>query len=412
MATRITYKRLFECRIWHHYHLDLGQSVFGAGDAASQEARVQSYQVADFLDIVPSIETKRLLAGHRMRMIHYPLGFFVGMEADPSDTDRPFMELDEQATLRFYLRIKDPLFQNYSNLPLSNPFNAADGWPMIYRFSNAGHVDAHFPNLTAIASIFDNAAAATASGDGDPATFAYLAGDLLVNDSTTPTTLFEAKRHTNSNTASEADWNPITTPYLHFANRNDRIRLIGAALNYTFDPANPTVRLRATKIGGTLSRSKEFDNSDQLTHQLDLRNLPAGRYQIEASALSGPAFTDTFECYLDETIRLGNIWGVIEIDLSTTNGAFNLLDGSGAFNEAQYDLRIRNRSTFWRYLDETAFAALTVVGADNPLPLTRDGFLSVTRNSNELPNPSASRIRMESDAIYSEIIIDQDLYNA
>ncbi|MEO1434576.1 MAG: hypothetical protein AAFV80_03515, partial [Bacteroidota bacterium] len=409
---RITYQRLFECRIWHHYHLDLGQTVFGAGDAASQEARVQVYNVADFMEIIPSPETKRLLAGHRMRMIQYPLGFFVGMEADPSDTDRPFVELDNQAILRFYLKIKDPIFQNYSNLPLNNPFLVSDRLPMIYRFSNVGHADGHFPNLTAIAPAFDNVAASAAAGDGDPETFAYLAGDLLMDDQTTPTELFEAIRRTNSNTSSTADWNSITAPFLHFVNRNDQIRLVGAALNYTFSVPNTNVRLTATKLGSTLSRTQDFSTNDLLTHQLDLRNLPAGRYQIEAIDLSGPTVLETFECYLDETIRLGDIWGVIEIDLSETNGGYNLLDGGGAFNEPQFDLRIRNRSTFWRYLDETAFAAVAVDGADNPLPLTRDGFLSVTRNMNELPNPSAHRIRTEPDAIYSEIIIDQDLYNA
>lgn len=108
---RISYARLFDVRVLHHFWLDDGATVFDAvTDDAARARRLQSYDARRIVAVTPTRPTRELVAGLRGVFRATGLGCFVAL---PEDTQVP-----TDATFEFFLSALDPDFATYTALGL------------------------------------------------------------------------------------------------------------------------------------------------------------------------------------------------------------------------------------------------------------------------------------------------------
>ncbi len=108
---RISYARLFDVRVLHHFWLDDGATVFDAiTDDAARARRLESYDARRIVTVIPTTPTRALVAGLRGVFRVTGLGFFVAV---PHDTAVP-----SDATFEFFLSATDPGFAAYTALSL------------------------------------------------------------------------------------------------------------------------------------------------------------------------------------------------------------------------------------------------------------------------------------------------------
>ncbi len=407
MAVRLTYQKLFSLRIYHHYWLDDADTQFDDLSTIRQNQINRGYNIHNFFQIIPTRDTHRVLAGQRALYKKHPFGFDIVVQTDHSaSTPLPFVELSEGTRFRFYLIPIDTRFANYTLLPLPNSYRGDGSQKMVYYFTNRDHLNAHAPNLMRPAPAFDNSLATAAAGDS---AFAYLTGDLVSDDANNPTQLFEAQLNTNNNTAS-GDWTNLSTGHLLYANRADQLQVNGSLLNIDFETADITATVQVTDADSNdvFDPAESFDTAnDQTVQQLDLRHLPPGKYSMEITKSNGdPDINSTF--YLDDELARQNAWGLVEIFADSGLGDYGLTDdGTGELLAPEFNLRFKNRSTRWRYKN---IEAQVVHQSSGLLPLTENGFIEELLNGHELPNPSADMILPESDQLYSEYFINEDLF--
>jgi len=123
MSFSITYKKLADINLYHHYFLDDGADHFDSNPALKQE-QLNKYNFQDFMALEPTEKTKTLLNGNKIILKFVPHGISLFIQAEEvapgSTTFRPFISLPDTIELVFLLSIKDALFENYSTVP-ANP---------------------------------------------------------------------------------------------------------------------------------------------------------------------------------------------------------------------------------------------------------------------------------------------------
>jgi hypothetical protein len=89
------------------------------------------------MEIVPSPETVKILAGQKLIFKALPTGFKV-LAKTGDGTEKPLIPIADDLTLDFYLKAKDPHFAGYTDLQIDNV-------PSLYLFTNSGNVPASVP---------------------------------------------------------------------------------------------------------------------------------------------------------------------------------------------------------------------------------------------------------------------------
>ncbi len=112
MAERIVhgYKRLFEVRMMHHYWLDEGDDVFDRLSESARNTRLLNYDSRPLLDIKPTTPTIEALEGLQCKFKRSALGFVVGA---PNDISVP-----SNAVFEFVVTVVNAEFFNYTSLTL------------------------------------------------------------------------------------------------------------------------------------------------------------------------------------------------------------------------------------------------------------------------------------------------------
>ena len=118
MSFTITYRPLFSVDILHKYHLDRGMSQFQDMSDEDRDKRLVQYDLSSFLEIVPTSETMQSLQGYGMVFKVSNTGFTVWCKVSEENNSVPFTGLDDDLQLTFLLKLKDPRFFNYTELPL------------------------------------------------------------------------------------------------------------------------------------------------------------------------------------------------------------------------------------------------------------------------------------------------------
>lgn len=123
MSFSITYKKLADVNLYHHYFLNDGVDSFDSSSTLKQE-QLNKYNFQEFMTLEPTEKTKTILNGQKIVLKSAPQGISLFIQAEEvapgSTTFKPYISLQEHINLVFLLSIKDPLFENYSTVP-ANP---------------------------------------------------------------------------------------------------------------------------------------------------------------------------------------------------------------------------------------------------------------------------------------------------
>lgn len=440
-----SYKILFEVGMLHHYLLNLGDQNYEGMSESEKAGRLANYRIDDLFEIVPTDYTRHRASGARLLFKNTSNGFIVGTVTDPADNNKPFMDFTGREKFSFNIFYKDPGFLNFSALPINDNQNK------IYHFNNLNKSAFQFPNLAGLPTEFDAALASTLDGDGDPNTFAYLPGDLVIDDQSDPTTLFEAIRSTNELTTittdwradspaavydgatnySEGDtvlfttagkdalykaledvsgvdptdprWEKISDLPLYYANRADRIPLYGPLLDYEFTAPDQNFTFDILDPFDNVVKSFTATSTvDNLDYQLDMRTMRTGKFSLRVTDNAGPSIVEEYSFYLLREPAGKSLFGVIDIYSGDDLGDYSLVDSNNEFQSPEFLLRFKNRSTVWRYIDSKN---KTVVHESDFNPLTYSGIVSVPFDGNDLPNPGIQVIKPEATQYYSDIYL-------
>ncbi len=313
----LVYKYLFTIELLHHYYSD-GKSL--------------DFEIVPAEDCLASMRDFHLI----YRYINNKL--FVGIEIDPGDPNEelPAISLRDGIVFRFYLKLKNPSFLNFTNLPTSQNRNQC------YYFSNlSGNKQAKNLFLSSAVTSFDN-------------TVSYLPGDIVQNG----TQLFECISPAKGKaTSNDTFWKSIGTDRI--VTQNDLITLTTASHRTSVIPPAAAVTSDVFKLNRTTNFYDlpaldpvvlNFTDPQSVTtvnlfslQEGNQKLLNPGCYIISVNNVPTDVYFDT------NAASLG-VFGVIDIfHHSGVPADFNLLD-SGKVKEAAYKICFHNRSTIWKYI--------------------------------------------------------------
>lgn len=129
MGFHVEYRCLVQLEVLHQFFLDLGKIAWHEMKAERKARQLDAFHLNNFMQVIPSVETVRKLAGQQLVFKRNASGFSVWAKMSPDGDDRPFIELEDTLALTFLLRQTDPVFYNYTDLSLADAGS-------LYYFSN------------------------------------------------------------------------------------------------------------------------------------------------------------------------------------------------------------------------------------------------------------------------------------
>ncbi len=431
----IIFKRLFEVRVLHEFHL--AQNNETSFFALSEADRIQklndilirgSYDIRRDLLIQPTGPCEELLKNYRMRFIPTASGFFVASEVNVStggggqEVYAPAVPLSEGVEWSFGVQIKGPQFRNFTNGPFSSPL------PLRYLFTNDNtEGNKVLPSLSLPVPVFEE-------------NVTYDMGELILLDEK----LVQAQEQTGD---ALTGWKELTEDH-RWASTSDRM-LLPMRFGYTVSGAgvisaefilkdstgteisrisslDPDVKKQQTDSGDLLEVDLDF--STYLDTAEEVKDLADGFYQLEVLEAGG--INNEWNLYLSDELYNGNSFGGIIIYSTGSDPASRVIDDDGflvrtaAGTHPIFEVRLKNRITYWRYnsinqqkleAKNKAVDFLEEPAAENYL-VTKDPK-SLQQNPLHfegggdklfLPNPGNTGIRPEKDGrVYSDIFISE-----
>jgi hypothetical protein len=375
MSFVLTYKPLFKVRFNHLFFQSLGDKTLDELSPKEKKMIEEKFNAQVFFEVTPSAESLKWLDGHKMVFKPAPFGFIVFMKADPHNTAKPMID-PQGLKLIFQIRLTDSAFNNYTALPLKGNFGK------IYFFSNE-QMD-NPPALSLKYSEFqqgqdyemDNLV--TFSGNS------YMAAAGLVQAAKNP---------------DEADSGWILIDKDDFVSSANRT--ISINFKHVFSSSEPSVILRVSDLDGAelVTETMKGDQNSEFT--LDLSHLASGRYHFSARKANNDLISG-FDFYLIN--NMANPWGIIEIAITSGNNPFDILDNAGSFKDGlMYELNFKNRRTVWRYISNEDKSVLLET---DPLPLSRNGYINIAIDGENVPNADSRLIKPETGQVVSEIFVD------
>jgi len=157
MSFQTLYKTLFDLTIHHGYFLDDGESKFNLMTNDEKDDQLKNYDFSSFLEIIPSLETKLKIKNLRFFVSYLPTGIKVLTKVDVSNNIKPFIPISLDTTLTLLIKVKDFLFENYTNLDVDKhllyaftnkrPATEAIGFPNISLFGDTTLIDNSFKTI-------------------------------------------------------------------------------------------------------------------------------------------------------------------------------------------------------------------------------------------------------------------------
>lgn len=396
---KILYKKLLEVIIRHDYYLESVRSVAIAEDDttfAGQSLWPKDYDLRQDLEIVPTAECSRILRDLKIAFKPTAAGFTLYVRAvEREGVPNSFHSLvfiEPDTRLSFLIKVKNPSFVNFTNLRLTG----RDSY--LYYFSNqSGNLldENNSDDLPAGVSFRFLSKPMLEHGSFSPGESQYQLGDLVVNPATTR--MLEALRNIDTSGpnihASETsypdcspppgaavDWQPLPVYDARYATVLDRLKRQSPSLTYTRDNDNPgesivftllDIQGNAVELGnipGTNRRQNQTaaptDGSQPVFHRIDLSRIPEGWYTL----LVSPVDTSPVRpFYWLPPVQYPDAFGVIELFPGDNPAGFDFLDhtslpGEAILNPKTYEIRFRNRTTCWRYIQRDGSEPMS--GAD------------------------------------------------
>jgi hypothetical protein len=400
MSVSITYKKLAEVKILHHYYLDRGLSRFDGFDKEEQQKILSAFDISRFIRISPTRHCQSLLGGHKCLFRMTPSGFFIGVKVieNKDGTISPAVSFDRDVRFTFQIRVIDPFFMNYTALPLQQPADT------LYSFSNLFQKDEkRLPYLSRFAPRYKTG-------------MTFSSGDLLSGPGNDPDEVYMALKPTGTDPGTDlTDWmaefkDSGSGKPLHFANSSDLVRVSGGIFNYSCSTFKSDLQIVVKNQNGNtifprptlLTTALPGKPDDKLSVlQLDFRSLPSDFYTLTPN--DGKP---SFEIYLKPD-DFEHVFGIVDIYPFSGEPGFSPLDDDGKLRfknkkpaYPEYEIRFKNRWTYRRYFGADFGKGITTT---EPYPLTHSGKVSVnlTNSKNEKVvnpvNPDISMIKTESE---------------
>lgn len=321
--------------------------------------------------------------------------------------DKSFHKYFDRTVFRFYVKLKNPLFFNYTNIDFSYTSgkkfyfnnlanNRENGMlflttPIKEYVAGATYLPGNLVKDPANGSVYE-AIVKTSSRKknqlSDVSVWApkgllhlskhlndhsisktYLPGDLALKQGTDQ--VFEAvKKHISRNSAELDDtsiWSSRGNGQLQYVTDNDTIEY--CSNHYIFKVSAPVTTAEISISGFNYNNAspamdlpmseKEVRTFKEPTKQIsvNLSVLNAGRYEIKIN-------NEIKTVYFDPSLNAGEILGVIEIfnHLDGTND-YALLDKDEKIKKVTYNIQFANRRVLWRYKPKDGKAeSITDVG--------------------------------------------------
>ncbi len=114
------YKTLFEVQILHEFFLNNGTEAFDEMNPAKQQERLRNYVYRNFLEVIPTAGTRKVLQNQRMLLRTSNDGFSVVVTTHFPEPDEfvPVIDIADDLELRFLVKVHDPQFENYTDLEI------------------------------------------------------------------------------------------------------------------------------------------------------------------------------------------------------------------------------------------------------------------------------------------------------
>lgn len=378
----------------------------------------KDYNISDFIDITPSLQTAKLMRDHRMIFKVTATGFTIYAQAEFINAATGYatlIDIDPDLCLSFYWSLRDYRFVNYTNQRLR------ESAKRIYYFSNRSASQQGGINY------LNNAI--PAFGTTYPGESAYHLGDIIRRAGQTMELI---EMESSSAIFPPAKWQAINSAIINYVNPFDRLLWQSPYFHHQRPNANPGefisyqvfdangLPVELGNIPGTNLPQSEYRAplavSDPVNYTLDLGHLEPGKYSIQITEIGGPA-TSTF--YLLNPAIHPELFAVSEFYVTGAAAPFQFIKKNAALQRWIFDdpfkiflVRFRNRLTRWRYInqDQTLFHQTPV-----PRPLTKtfsNYQIVVGGNTVNLPDPAVDPIIPEIDAptnllknIYSQIFL-------
>ena len=304
----ITYGVLFQIELLHRYYRQLACPDF---------------------QIVPSPSTKALLAGQQMVAKQYGHRLYAGVQVKD---EKPFPLLADNLVFTFFLYLENPLFFNYTNLPLAHPAGK------IYYFTNRNSTAANGKNFLSM------------NVQSFSATKSYLPGDLAIDGSGVVYAAIRTKESDNP----VAFPNPgywIQTDINRYMSERDALLWLPSLSTYRFSSPQTSAAIQvrgynnATGNYTTVVYTQTLNfGGNVASFPLDLSALPQGKYELSVNG-------EKQLIYLNDELGEPKPFAVIEITHEPTLPAANkLLDADLKLLSPVYTVAFLNRFTLWKYL--------------------------------------------------------------
>jgi hypothetical protein len=295
-------------------------------------------QLCPDFSVAPSAITQQVINGHKAVAKQYAnalytgikTGFYTGIQSGGVPPLTPFVAIDTGMQMTFFMKLINPLFANYTNLPLV----ATSG--MIYYFTNRNN------NLSNGKSFLTSKILPYSGGS------TYKPGDLAVNGagivfsaikSNDPAHLF--------NTTDAAHWMQVDNN--QYLSANDVLQWLPSVSTYNL--GGPQLSAAISVLGydtvattytqSVISTTLNF-NSPLSSFPLDLSSLDPGKYSLTVNGVQQ-------WIYINDELSGSKVFAVIDIFNDATPPSCQLVTAGQVLTSPTYSIYFLNRATIWKY---------------------------------------------------------------
>ena len=428
------FKKLFEVQILHDYFLTTsdGESFFDKNQLEKKTLITKKlanaiYDVNDFFEIVPIGKTALKMKEYKLIMSKTTLGFVIGVQVIPKNQAgevvyKPSLKFKNDLNLTFSMKPKISFISSITNTRLQPQL------PATYYFSNKEKEEfneAVIPPYTSlpITNKAKNHQNGTFHEMGAIIDFGGTIKEAL--QKTDGTNLAHWTDIVEKRFVTEADRMLLPSNFVYPLKKEKGITQLDIVLE---DKSNVLVKEihknNALGLENVLLNFTKIDENDK-----DSPFIPSGFYNLKIKENGGVEMTHPI--YLNNEIYKSGHWGVIDIRADELNSPYSLLDVSGFLKtkidvlfekipHPVFEVRFKNRKTYWRYRQDTDFTAAEIAATTahldhtperltslKPKALTKALVPFINGVSLMLPHPRVPSIKVEQEKIYSEIFINQ-----
>lgn len=430
----IIFKRLFEVQILHDYYLTSadGISFFeknkeDKNKTIIKKLRSNLYDVRDVFNIQPVGSTQLKMSEYKLLVANTSLGFIVGTEVSVENQAgetvyKPRQEFKDDLNLSFSVRPRLSFFKSMTNISLRPQL------PALHYFTNKDREEldeSMVPNYKSLP--ISNKATNHQNGMihemGAIIDFAGTVREAIQRTDGTDATHWEDIN--DKRFVTNADQILLPHNFNYSLKKEDGILQV----EFVLEDASSTVIKTITKTSAVAIENvrlnfTKVDETDEAS-----ANITNGHYTLKIKVGPGPEIT--YPVYLNDAIYDKDALGVIEIRADEPNSPLSLLDAAGflktRINVANekvphpvFEVRFKNRRTYWRYNQEEDFTPAEVAATAahlqhqpkmlislKPKAVTETLVPFINGVSLMLPHPRLPSIKVDGEKIFSEIYINQ-----